>query len=449
MPLGIFPPGSPFGFRQPASGAATPGEPAAPLYGAGANRLGPFINRVPQVPERDRRFFDLVSNWFNCFVRKGLIVQGRRADDWQPFTGGFTAARDPGADDDTATIGAYPGASWVNTETLAIFFMKRGTTGTAVWEEAGGGGEPGPQGEQGPAGPPGADGADGANGTNGADGADGADGVGVPAGGTAGQVLAKIDGTDYNTEWVDQTGGGGGGNSYGLGGYASRPAAGTSGNVYQSTDTPMTWRDNGTNYDLIRPLYVPNASKVDLTDTGTWTNINATGIKSVTKVNEATLIVGENYSGDGLSGYRRSLPGATYTLTAVVDPHSFLGSNYTGQFVGVYDTATDDWTVFGLLAISNVQNFTVDYWSAGTTFGTTRRRIAAPAVNGRPVYLKFVDDNTNWVFSYSLDGANYTQLHTMARNTSMTPNAACVGVFNRSSTAGDDMTFWFYGYSQA
>jgi hypothetical protein len=27
--------------------------------------------------------------------------------------------------------------------------------------------------------------------------------VPVPAGGTTGQLLAKIDGTDYNTEWVD------------------------------------------------------------------------------------------------------------------------------------------------------------------------------------------------------------------------------------------------------
>ena len=34
-------------------------------------------------------------------------------------------------------------------------------------------------------------------------------GPGVPAGGLAGQVLAKIDGSDYNTYWVDQTGGGG------------------------------------------------------------------------------------------------------------------------------------------------------------------------------------------------------------------------------------------------
>ena len=40
-------------------------------------------------------------------------------------------------------------------------------------------------------------------------GADGTDGQGVPVGGTAGQVLAKIDGADYNTEWVDVSGGAG------------------------------------------------------------------------------------------------------------------------------------------------------------------------------------------------------------------------------------------------
>jgi hypothetical protein len=34
----------------------------------------------------------------------------------------------------------------------------------------------------------------------------GATGAGVPAGGTTGQVLAKIDATDYNTHWVDTTG---------------------------------------------------------------------------------------------------------------------------------------------------------------------------------------------------------------------------------------------------
>lgn len=42
----------------------------------------------------------------------------------------------------------------------------------------------------------------------GADGADGADGVGVPVGGTTGQVLAKKSNTDHDTEWVAQSGGG-------------------------------------------------------------------------------------------------------------------------------------------------------------------------------------------------------------------------------------------------
>jgi len=51
-------------------------------------------------------------------------------------------------------------------------------------------GETGPQGPQGPQGPAGADGAD------------GADGQGVPTGGDQYQVLRKVSGTDYDTEWT-------------------------------------------------------------------------------------------------------------------------------------------------------------------------------------------------------------------------------------------------------
>lgn len=62
----------------------------------------------------------------------------------------------------------------------------------------------------GPTGPAGADGSDGATGATGATGPQGDPGEGVAAGGTAGQVLAKASATDYDTEWVDQSGGGGG-----------------------------------------------------------------------------------------------------------------------------------------------------------------------------------------------------------------------------------------------
>ena len=62
-------------------------------------------------------------------------------------------------------------------------------TGKLDYYESGG-----PAGPQGPAGDNGATGATGPAGDN---------GVGVPAGGTTGQILEKIDNTDFNTQWGD------------------------------------------------------------------------------------------------------------------------------------------------------------------------------------------------------------------------------------------------------
>ena len=54
----------------------------------------------------------------------------------------------------------------------------------------------------------GADGQDGQDGAAGADGQTGPAGPGVPSGGTTGQVLKKKSGTDYDTEWANESGGG-------------------------------------------------------------------------------------------------------------------------------------------------------------------------------------------------------------------------------------------------
>ena len=69
-------------------------------------------------------------------------------------------------------------------------------------------GPQGPQGIQGDTGPQGPQGDTGATGAQGPPGNDGADGQGVPAGGTTGQVLEKIDATDFNTQWATPSGGG-------------------------------------------------------------------------------------------------------------------------------------------------------------------------------------------------------------------------------------------------
>lgn len=68
-------------------------------------------------------------------------------------------------------------------------------------------GDKGDPGTPGPEGPRGQQGAQGPQGAQGIQGPQGPAGVGVPAGGTTGQVLKKKSNTNYDTEWV--TGGGG------------------------------------------------------------------------------------------------------------------------------------------------------------------------------------------------------------------------------------------------
>lgn len=81
-----------------------------------------------------------------------------------------------------------------------------GATGPAG--PAGADGAPGATGATGPQGPEGPKGDTGATGPAGPKGDPGPAGHGVPTGGIAGQVLTKVDETDYNTEWKDPTGGG-------------------------------------------------------------------------------------------------------------------------------------------------------------------------------------------------------------------------------------------------
>jgi hypothetical protein len=86
----------------------------------------------------------------------------------------------------------------------------KGDTGnTGATGQTGATGSQGAKGDTGDQGPTGATGSQGIQGIQGiqgevgATGATGATGAGVAAGGTEGQILAKVDDTDYNTTWID------------------------------------------------------------------------------------------------------------------------------------------------------------------------------------------------------------------------------------------------------
>ena len=96
-----------------------------------------------------------------------------------------------------AGAGGSPGAvgtAWIIESDGSLYVWN---TATNAWEDVGD--LQGPQGIQGVQGP------QGEQGIQGIQGIQGTAGPGVPAGGTAGQLLAKIDGVNYNTTWIDQS----------------------------------------------------------------------------------------------------------------------------------------------------------------------------------------------------------------------------------------------------
>lgn len=100
------------------------------------------------------------------------------------------------------------------------------------------------------------DGAQGEQGPAGEDGQDGAPGVGVPTGGSQGQVLKKKSGTDFDTEWAD----GGGGSEHGI------PSGGTENQILaknSNTDYDVHWVDPETSAQVQSDWEQDDSSAVD------------------------------------------------------------------------------------------------------------------------------------------------------------------------------------------
>jgi hypothetical protein len=192
------------------------------LYGLGAPASGTGNNHDTYINTGTGIFYKKTAgSWSSVFTMLNgpAGAKGDKGDKGDTGASGRTILQ--GTANPSNTTDGANGDFYINTSTYKLFGPK--TAG--VWGS--GTSLVGPEGAKGDTGDTGAAGADGATGATGAKGdkgdtgdtgpagadgavgATGATGAGVAAGGTAGQVLAKIDGVDYHTEWVDAASGGG------------------------------------------------------------------------------------------------------------------------------------------------------------------------------------------------------------------------------------------------
>ena len=146
-------------------------------------------------------YVDEDSSSTTLYVKRLNDIGGDKTQGWESAGGG-------GADGDSAyLVWLGEGNSGTEQDFLDSLVGPQGPQG--IQGVQGDAGPQGIQGIQGDTGPQGLKGDTGDTGPQGLSGNDGADGQGVPTGGTTGQVLKKASATDYDTEWADESGGGG------------------------------------------------------------------------------------------------------------------------------------------------------------------------------------------------------------------------------------------------
>jgi hypothetical protein len=272
--------------------------------------------------------------------------------------------------EDTGVFYVWDGTGWDNLGTLA-----------------------GPQGEDGPAG------------ADGAPGADGADGVGVPAGGTTGQVLGKASGADYDTAWVDQTGGGGT-----PGGSDTQVQFNDGGSFGGSAD--LTWDDTAKELGV--------GGDINLDDGGTY----STTLQMVTATADRVI----------------SFPDATGTVALVAGSNQTVQFNSAGALSGdsglTYDATTGALTVGGktVSADAPVLNLSQTWDNAAVTFTGFKFTVTDGASATGSALLDFIVGTTRRFYVGKGGLIKAPSLPTYADNAAATSGGLVAGDVYKTAT---------------
>lgn len=210
---------------------------------------------------------------------------------------------------------------------------------------------------------------------------------------------------------------GGGGNTTAQGTFAARPAAGTAGNLYLSTDGFVLSRDTGAAYSQWGPFF--NFTPVINADY-TWVN---QGGATVTDAGGGVILRAPTNAGNSARIRKKAVPGATYTITIGFIP-TLITSTGTGFNAGFAWRQSSDGklSTIALVYASNRWFFTVSKWDDATTFNSNYVVFPDIMLQGPMIWLRAQDDGANRIASVSFDGQNFIQIHSIANNDFLTAN---------------------------
>lgn len=238
-----------------------------------------------------------------------------------------------------------------------------------------------------------------------------------------------------------------------VGAFASRPAAGTAGRLYRTTDGNTLFIDNGTIWSPFGPtvplITPPSASSFSIQQTGGNATLSDdagglffSGISRNTGGEDSLFAAQANPGGQG----------APYTLT-VGFIHLPGGKAGTGGFfsyhisgIGIYNSATPQIRGLSLYTDSGgALHLQLNTKGALTSTGSAVFDVGGyPTIAGPMTWFKVQDDGTNRTWSISNDGRHYKPVTVEARATGMTTQPNFIGLYLNAYNADAAMTVLSY-----
>lgn len=194
-------------------------------------------------------------------------------------------------------------------------------------------------------------------------------------------------------------------NQYGT--LANRPSAGNQGVIYYATDTQLTYRDNGSSWDILSPpatylttvLQKPVLSNFTIINQGTATISNS----------NAGIVISDNAASDNWRIVAQTAPTPPYAITFLL-AFSVPRANFAQTGVGFRNTTTGGLSLFVLRDATDTSYpvLTCTNWSSPTTYVSTNGTDDQGVFLSNGLYFfKIRDDGTNVYFYHSPNGVDF------------------------------------------
>ena len=207
--------------------------------------------------------------------------------------------------------------------------------------------------------------------------------------------------------------------------YASRPASTNDGNLFLPNDSYVTQRDTGAAWIPWGPIYPfvePPAAGWSWVNQGTATLISA---------NYGYTLSIPTGAASGVAARIRAEPTPPYVITAWILP-LLPGINNAQCGIGWYQAGTTEMVIFSI-TYADRWEFSIYKNTNPTTFSANYVKIAVHDLVS-PVCMRIEDDGSDRICSWSQDGLNFIELHSVGNTDFLTADNVFFYINNGGGT---------------